>query len=103
MFDIENRYETRGINQKLDIRYRLLIWQLIDELGESQELDYLQVFKFEERKDDNGCVSKFLVHTQEVPEYKMEHVLDLTDNFVEGTVFVIDDGDHSTMLWADEY
>ena len=45
MFDNKNRYITRRINENLDIRLQILLWNLIDSLKEkNQGLDYLQVF-----------------------------------------------------------
>ena len=43
MFSKSNRYMTKGINQTLDISLQVLLWQIIDELKESKEieLDYL--------------------------------------------------------------
>ena len=43
MFAKENRYITRGINEKLDLPLQILLWNLVDDL--KIEKDYLQVFK----------------------------------------------------------
>ena len=45
-----------------------------------------------------------IVHSQEMPEYKMEYLVKLQGApiFV-GKVYVIDDKTHSTMLKAEEY
>ena len=43
MFDKENRYITRGINEKIDLQLQILLWSLVDDL--KVEKDYLQVFK----------------------------------------------------------
>lgn len=45
MFNQENRYLTKGINEDLDIRLQLKIWNLIDELKELMQVDYLQIFR----------------------------------------------------------
>lgn len=41
------RYITRGINEKLDIQVQIALWNFIDKLKGKQgfELDYLQAFK----------------------------------------------------------
>lgn len=101
MFNESNRYITRGANEELDLRLQLILWNIIDKLNEEvKELDYLQVFKI--RKCEEGIV---IEHSQEVPEYKERYVLILEDVEIEGIkkVFVIDYGDYSTMLLAEEY
>lgn len=101
MFIKNNRYITRGINKKLDLRLQFILWNMIDSLKEEgNELDYLQVFKV--RK----CKEKIMIeHSQEVPKYKENYVLILNDieinEFIK--VFVIDNGDYSTMMLAEEY
>ena len=66
MFKKNNRYVTREINEKVDIRLQLAIWTMIDKLkeGGNIELDYLQIFKI--RNEANNIVIK---QSQEVPEY----------------------------------
>lgn len=101
MFKKESRYITRGANEKLDLRLQLILWSMIDKLNEEgKELDYLQVFNI--RKYEEGIV---IEHSQEVPEYKEKYVLTSEDIEIEGIkkVFVIDSGDYSTMLLAEEY
>ena len=101
MFKKESRYITRGANEKLDLRLQLILWSMIDKLNEEgKELDYLQVFKV--RKYEEGIL---IEHSQEVPEYKEKYVLTSEDIEIEGIkkVFVIDSGDYSTMLLAEEY
>lgn len=61
--------------------------------------DYLQVFEFTVEGNKQR-----IIHSQEEPEYKREYLLKLTDAlFFVGKIFVIDDGDHSTMILASEY
>ena len=101
MFKKENRYITKGVNEKLDLRLQLILWSMIDKLNEEgKELDYLQVFKV--RKCKEGIV---IEHSQEVPEYKEKYVIDLENIEVNGNikVFVIDDNEYSTMMLAEEY
>ncbi|ENZ00229.1 hypothetical protein HMPREF1092_02744 [Clostridium thermobutyricum] len=55
MFKKESRYITRGVNEKLDLRLQLILWNIIDKLNEEgKELDYLQVFRI--RKCEEGLV-----------------------------------------------
>lgn len=101
MFKKENRYITKGVNEKLDLRLQLILWNMIDKSNEEgKELDYLQVFRI--RKCKEGVV---IEHSQEVPEYKEKYVLTLKDIEVEENikVFVIDDYVYSTMMLAEEY
>ena len=97
MFQNE-RFITRGIADELSPVLQAALWQLIDEM-DVPEKDYLQVFKL-----SGSGSEQIIIHEQEQPEYKKEHRLELvgTPIFV-GKIFVIDDGDHTTMLKASEY
>lgn len=100
MFDTQKpKYETKGINERLCVDYRIIMWDLIEKLSKEIELDYLQVFEF--NTQDNK-VQK-IKHSQEVPEYEKTYIVPMVDDGIQGKVFVIDDGDHCTMLWANEY
>ena len=103
MFDRNSRYETSGINENLDLKYRILLWKLIEELGDCPDLDSFQIFRFEERRDADGNIIRVVTHIQENTGYSKEYILELSDDFIEGTVYVIDDGECSIMLWSDEY
>ena len=101
MFNKENRYITKGINEKLDLRLQLILWNIIDKLNEEgKQLDYLQVFRIKNCKE--GVV---IEHSQEVPKYKERYILTLEDIDIEENikVFVIDDGIYSTMMLPEEY
>ncbi len=92
------RYVTRGINSSLDFHEQNLFWTFIDELAIEQ--DYLQVFKLE----CHGEGTKIL-HKQEEPFYAKEYQLKTTllGKKAEDTIFVIDNGEYSTMMFANEY
>lgn len=101
MFNKENRYITKGINEIVDIRLQIFLWRAIDNLKDKVEnVDYLQIFEIEK---EYGTIT--INHRQEVPEYNEEHIIELCDIDVVGKikVFVIDSGDYSTMLLAEEY
>ena len=101
MFNKENRYITKGINEVVDIRLQIFMWRAIDNLKDKVEkVDYLQVFEIEK---EYGTIT--IKHRQEVPEHKEEYIIELCDIDVIGKikVFVIDSGDYSTMLLAEEY
>ena len=100
MFDTQKpKYETKGINERLCVDYRIIMWDLIEKLSKEIELDYLQVFEF---STQDNKVQK-IKHSQEVPEYEKTYIVPMVDDGIQGKVFVIDDGDHCTMLWANEY
>lgn len=98
MFGKENRYMTKGIADSIDFGLQVLLWNLIDEL--EIEKDYLQVFQI--RGTGKSCI---IEHSQEVPEYKRvyEYPGTIMELGEEVTIFAIDDGNNSTMLFADEY
>ena len=69
-----------------------------DEMKVSEK-DYLQVFKL----SGNGN-EQVILHEQEQPPYKKTHRLTLVGTpFFVGKIYVIDDGEHTTMLKASEY
>lgn len=97
------RYMTCGINEKLAHWYQLEIWDIISDFVESgAEVDYFQIFEFEVAEIDGKKVQK-IIHKQENPEYEKEHTTILQGNGFNGRVWVIDDVDHSTMLFPEEY
>lgn len=98
MFDKENRYITRGVNEKVDLSLQILLWNLVDDL--KVEKDYLQVFKLSR----TGEVIN-IEHIQEVLEYKSFIKVNAKDlEFKEEMkIYVIDSGIYSTMLLSEEY
>ena len=102
MFKKDNRYVTRGINEEVDIRLQLIMWNMIDKLNDegNVELDYLQVFKL--RKEGNKIV---INQSQEVPEYSRTYEIEIEDVQIDDEikVYVIDSGEYSTMLFPSEY
>ena len=102
MFNKNNRYVTRGVNEEVDIRLQIIIWSMIDKLKSEEkiELDYLQIFKI--RKEG----SKIIINqSQEVPEYSCTYEIELKDIQIDNEikVYVIDSGEYSTMLFPYEY
>ena len=59
--------------------------------------DYFQVFVM---KPAGNLQS--ITHTSEKPEYRMEYLFP-ADSPITEKLYIIDDGDHSTMLPASEY
>ena len=89
------RYLTRGVDSQVPKDLQLTLWSMID-LNEGEK-DYLQVFSIECCK---GCT--VITHSQEVPVYEKVFYFTFDLGFT-GKIYVIDDGDHSTMLLAEEY
>ena len=104
MFDKETRYVTSGIDERVPQDLQRLIWTSVDAriLFSDEKIDYLQVFTFKKIDDEILAVH----HEQEQPpllnvnytNYRPEY-----EEILHEKIFVIDDGDHSTMLFAYEY
>lgn len=106
-FGIEKkRYETKRISEEIDVLYRFIIWSLIDTLKEQMELDYLQVFEFVTECEHKSLTPQDyelkLVHRQEQPYYKKEYSIPVK-SVIDAKIYVIDDGEQVTMLFAEEY
>ncbi len=100
----DKRYMTRGINAELPMALIIFLWAKIDELKEESKgnMDYLQVFELKEIKQGDVAENQMIIHQTEVPEYKKSYAL-LVDEPITEKVYVIDSGDHCTMLLASEY
>ena len=90
-----NRYLTKGVQTEIPLVLQIFMWECIDRMPESK--DYLQVFNLEAMEG-----VQHISHSSEEPEYKMEYLMP-SEAPVTQKVYVIDDGDHSTMLLAEEY
>lgn len=92
----KGRYLTRGVNAEIPPELQLFMWQAIDQMP--QPKDYLQVFRL---SVENGL--QVIHHSSEQPEFEMTYILAAADTAVTEKVYVIDDGEHCTMLLASEY
>ena len=99
----KKRYETRGIQNRIPIEYRFLLWMLVDELCQEMQADYLQVFQFAYEADGRGGVTQTITHSQEQPDYSMAYEFPMSELGIEEKVYVIDNGECYTMLLAEEY
>lgn len=90
------RYFTRGVQAEIPFDLQMFMWFLVTILPEPK--DHLQVFRLS--ASDNE--TQHIIHEQEEPPYHKEFDL-VFDAPVNAKVYVIDDGDHSTMLLAEEY
>ncbi len=89
------RFLTRGVQIEIPTELQLFIWNCIDQLP--PERDYLQVFQLEAMVG-----MQRISHTSEQPEYHREYLIP-SETPITQKLYVIDDGDHSTMLLASEY
>lgn len=89
------RYLTCGVDAEIPLILQLFMWNCVESLP--PERDYLQVFDLSE-KDGKQCV----VHRSEQPEYRAEYLITSEVPITE-KIYIIDDGEHSTMLLAEEY
>ena len=104
MFNQENRYITCGINENVPAELQQYLWMCIDlQTAYNEEIvDYLQVFTF--KKVGTNILA--ITQLQEKPKKKTIHYTGYKpeyDKIIDEKIFVIDDGDHSTMLFAEEY
>lgn len=93
-----DRYMTRGVLAEIPAEIQIMIWAAIGAAIKSGvELDYLQVF---ELTVENG--RQKIRHFQERPNREKIYYYNILSPITK-KVYVIDDGDHSTMLLAEEY
>lgn len=86
---------TRGIDAEIPLWLQIFMWECIERMPEPK--DYFQIF---ELKNLSGM--QHIIHSSEQYEYKMNYFIPCS-NPITAKVYIIDDGDHSTMLLASEY
>lgn len=94
MFD-NNRYLTCGVDSLIPLDLQLFLWDCVERMPAPK--DYLQVFEL-----SAAGPMQSITHSSEVPEYRMTYLIPSAAPITE-KLYVIDDGDHSTMLLAEEY
>lgn len=104
MFEKGNqRFLTPGIKEGVPLEVQLLLWQLID--ASDGQMDYLQIFELHK---DNHANKLIIIHRQEEPEQQRKVSFQLGKYAKEfpvipNKIWVIDDGDHQTMLLPEEH
>lgn len=93
----KDRYLTRGVAEEVPLEIQLLIWSMIGDM--KCKKDYLQVFEI---KPVNSELIE-IEHRQEVPKYSNTLIVKNKEVSYTIKIFVIDDGEYSTMLLASEY
>ena len=94
MFD-NNRYLTCGVDSLIPLDLQLFLWDCVERMPAPK--DYLQVFEL-----SAAGPMQSITHSSEEPEYHMTYLIP-SDAPITETLYIIDDGDHSTMLLAEEY
>ena len=94
MFE-NKRYLTCGVDSTIPLEIQLFLWACVERMPTPR--DYLQVFELK----PVGCLQS-IAHTSEEPAYRREYIIPM-DNPITEKVYIVDDGDHSTMLLANEY
>ena len=103
MLEAGTMYCTSAIARELPLDLQQLLWRMIFNAEREKKLDYLQIFHIEQDKCCNLLVH--IKHSQEKPKFELESFnftffpLQLSST----KIYVIDDGDHSTMLFSHEY
>ena len=92
----KGRYLTRGVDAEIPIELQVLMWQAVDQMPEPK--DYLQVFRLSE---ENGL--QIVRHTSEQPQFEMTYIVEVKKPVTAKVYIIIDDGEHCTMLLAEEY
>lgn len=100
------RFMTKNSSEKLPMELQMILLDLIEGARGKVKLDYLQIFRLSvaKKRKDPSKKGKWqrIVHEQEIPAYKMEIVI-RSEEPVEGKVYVIDGGEYTTMMMAEDY
>ena len=91
----QQRYLTCGVDSTIPLEIQLFLWECVERMPALK--DYLQVFDLEQV----GC-KQSITHRSEEPEYRKVYLLP-SDTPITEKLYIIDDGDHSTMLLSSEY
>ena len=97
------RYVSRAIADAVAVDIQQLVWALLDERRKSkEEMDYLQVFDLAMETMMGECLQKVL-HSQEQPSYENLTFHRTFSMPLTMTIWVLDDGDRTTMLLPSDY
>ncbi len=110
----ENKYflsdelhiSTCGIKNKVDPIIEYVLWSMIEEAGKSGiELDWMQIFKLKTvRTRSKDRLLLKITHIQEEPAYESRFSLSIEpEEALNGTIWVMDDLTHATMMWDYEH
>lgn len=96
MMFTNERYLTREVAERVPIDIQLLMWDLVEKL---QERDYLQIFELTPK----GSEIVEIVHKQEIPE--VTSIYNIKNNEIKNKMklYMIDNGEYSTLMFSHEY
>lgn len=95
------RVMTPGIAEEVDPVFQQFLWDIIDTRIENKEdVHYMQTFDLYQSKLQG---IQFMVHKEGDGEYRKEYHLQVDKPVNDVTIWVIDDGHVSTMLFMHEY
>lgn len=94
------KFITRGVQDKIPPYLQLMLWYMV-EIMVADTKNPFQTFELSEATG-NGRVQQKICHSQECPDYKKEYHIS-AKSAVNAKVYIIDDGEHCTMLLSEEY
>ena len=97
---MQSKYVTQGVTETIPSYIQNILWFMVEKMVVDKK-DYLQIFVLDAITVKGKVIQK-VIHMQEQPAYKKEHLLPVTDA-IKAKVYIIDDKSHSTMLLASEY
>lgn len=92
----KGRYLTRGVDAEIPIDIQIFMWEAVDNMPEPK--DWLQVFNL---SAESGL--QIIHHKAEQPCFDMTYIIPMMEEPIKEKIYIIDDGDHCTMLLAEEY
>lgn len=96
MFSNE-RYLTMEVADKVPVEIQILMWNLVEEIKVKK--DYLQVFEV----IPNGSEFVEIIHKQEIPEFTCNYIIKNIGIKTKMKLYIIDNGQYSTMMFSHEY
>lgn len=109
MFE-NRRMLTKTIDNEIHPYIQLFLWGRIDWLKKEMKLDSWQVFTLETIRGNNPHeVIQVVIHKQENPKFEqVSYIPWFSLSFsgykpIDAKILVIDDGEFSTMMFANEY
>lgn len=97
----EKRYQTRSVATTVHRDIQLMLWSMIDDWKENNQLDYLQVFELSIESIDGKLVQK-IIHRQEVPPITEERKFNVVEPMI-GRLWVVDSDEGAVMMYPEEY
>lgn len=98
------RYVTSGVADRIAPEVQAVLWRMIDNKRDAgEELDYIQMFELSASKNNRGEEVQIVVQRQERPAFVDAEAVAGLSVLVTERVWVVDDGECSTMMLPEEY